>query len=100
MSLADSSPPPPPLQAWIRNECEARWHALANCLGKDPSIFFPEDTVSNRPHLYDEARRICEACLVQVQCAEAGKHEQLGMWGGMSPSERHPKKVRLKLVLE
>ena len=84
--------------SWIARERELRWRSLANCFGRDPEIFFPNDTVAMRPHLYDEARRICAACLVDVQCSEAGQHEVYGCWGGKSPPERHPKKTRLRLM--
>lgn len=31
---------------------------------------------------------VCEACPVRAQCAEAGRNEEFGIWGGTLPEER------------
>lgn len=78
---------------WVHREEERRWRWMANCRGRDPNIFVPEDT-GNRRRLYAEARKVCAGCLVDKQCgawADA-HHESLGMWGGLSPVERVKKR--------
>ena len=67
----------------------SEWRTRAACLGTDTNIFFPID--SGRP-AWEQAKQICNRCPVQTQCAETGRHEQFGMWGGTTPVERHGKK--------
>ncbi len=61
------------------------WQALANCLGVDPDLFFPERGASTR-----EAKEVCRACVVREECLEYAivKGEKFGIWGGMSERER------------
>lgn len=64
---------------------EKAWQRLANCLGVDPDLFFPERGASTR-----EAKEVCRGCVVQEDCLEyALAHgEKFGIWGGMSERER------------
>ncbi len=39
---------------------EASWQDLANCLGVDPDLFFPERGASTR-----EAKEVCRGCEVR-----------------------------------
>ena len=64
---------------------EKSWQDLANCLGVDPDLFFPERGASTR-----EAKEVCRGCVVRQDCLEyALAHgEKFGIWGGMSERER------------
>src|SRR2546425_12280803 len=70
------------------------WQDQANCLGVDPDLFFPERGASTR-----EAKAVCRGCEVRGGCLEyALSHgEKLGIWGGLSESERC--RVRRQLAL-
>lgn len=61
------------------------WQSLANCLGVDPDLFFPERGASTR-----EAKEVCRACVVREECLEYAivNGEKFGIWGGMSERER------------
>ena len=45
-----------------------RWWERANCADIGPGIFFPVDGADGGT--YDEARAVCAACTVQLQCLE------------------------------
>src|SRR2546421_13073231 len=64
---------------------ERTWQDNANCLGVDPDLFFPERGASTR-----EAKEVCRACIVRVECLEYAlmNGEKFGIWGGMSERER------------
>lgn len=64
---------------------QSGWQDLANCLGVDPDLFFPERGASTR-----EAKEVCRGCVVRAECLEyALVHgEKFGIWGGMSERER------------
>jgi len=64
---------------------ESSWQDLANCLGIDPDLFFPERGASTR-----EAKEVCRGCVVQDACLEfaLANGEKFGIWGGMSERER------------
>src|SRR6476469_2154188 len=61
------------------------WQDLANCLGVDPDLFFPERGASTR-----EAKEVCRGCVVRGECLEyaLANGEKFGIWGGMSERER------------
>lgn len=61
------------------------WQDLANCLGVDPDLFFPERGASTR-----EAKEVCKGCVVRGDCLEFAlvNGEKFGIWGGMSERER------------
>ena len=61
------------------------WHADANCRGMDPELFFPGQGESTK-----EAKAVCRACDVQVECllAALNNTEKHGIWGGLSERER------------
>ena len=61
------------------------WQDLANCLGVDPDLFFPERGASTR-----EAKEVCRGCVVREQCLEFALQngEKFGIWGGLSERER------------
>ena len=64
---------------------EASWQDMANCLGVDPDLFFPERGASTR-----EAKEVCRGCVVREDCLEYAlvNGEKFGIWGGMSERER------------
>jgi WhiB family redox-sensing transcriptional regulator len=68
---------------------ELGWQRLANCLGLDPDVFFPERGESTR-----EAKEVCRGCVVRPECLEFAvtNGERFGIWGGLSERER--RKVR------
>ena len=61
------------------------WQDMANCLGVDPDLFFPERGASTR-----EAKEVCRGCVVRDDCLEyaLANGEKFGIWGGMSERER------------
>lgn len=61
------------------------WRDMANCLGVDPDLFFPERGASTR-----EAKEVCRGCVVRQACLEYAlvNSEKFGIWGGMSERER------------
>jgi WhiB family redox-sensing transcriptional regulator len=68
-----------------RSTAENEWQDLANCLGVDPDLFFPERGASTK-----EAKEVCRGCVVRGDCLEyaLGNGEKFGIWGGMSERER------------
>jgi WhiB family redox-sensing transcriptional regulator len=69
----------------IEQPIRENWQDLANCLGVDPDLFFPERGASTR-----EAKDVCRACVVQADCLEYALQngEKFGIWGSMSERER------------
>lgn len=65
------------------------WQASAACRGEDPAMFFPEKGDNGTAA---RAKAICADCPVMAEClafAVARTHnEDVGVWGGMSTSER------------
>lgn len=66
-------------------DIDTEWMEDANCLGLDPTLFFPErgDMAAIR-----EAKAVCAHCSVRARCAEESKDERYGIWAGLTPSER------------
>lgn len=74
------------LTAWLRATDEAdSWRDQANCLGMDPDLFF-----AHRGESVEEARAVCMACEVRVDCLEYAitNGEKLGLWGGLTERQR------------
>lgn len=69
----------------IMEQPDLTWQGDANCIGVDPDIFFPERGASTK-----EAKSICQACSVRMQCLEYAldNGEKFGIWGGTSERER------------
>ncbi len=63
----------------------------AECVDVDQAVFFPSDGS------YTEARRICVACPIKDECLAdalerergAGRNYRHGMFGGLTPAQRH-----------
>lgn len=84
---------------WNSKEQVRDWRSLMEAIDdlpfadvpcqNDPDLFFMEDAqnpiVSNR-----RAKQACASCPVKVLCAEYAikHHEEFGIWGGLTPSER------------
>lgn len=63
---------------------ELHWSNVANCIGVDPNLFYPERGASNKL-----AKAICQECVVREDCLEyALAHENFGVWGGKTERER------------
>lgn len=69
------------------------WQEWALCAQTDPEAFFPEKGGSTR-----EAKRVCMACPVRVDCLNYALdgEERFGIWGGLSERER--RRVKKKAV--
>jgi WhiB family transcriptional regulator, redox-sensing transcriptional regulator len=69
------------------------WTHAARCREIGLEVFFPEEGGG----AYTAARRICQACPVRALCLEAamqregdaGREYRGGLWGGLSPGQRH-----------
>lgn len=74
--IPDDDPEPPG---------ELDWQDGALCAQTDPEAFFPDKGGATR-----EAKRVCMACEVRVQCLDYAleNNERYGIWGGMSERER------------
>lgn len=61
------------------------WQERARCADSsvDPEIFYSDDSRSP-----GAAKKICDQCDVQLECAAAGADERYGIWGGTTPSRR------------
>ena len=61
------------------------WHALAECAGVDPDLFFPE-----RGGDISQAKQVCAVCAVRAECLRwaLDNGETQGVWGGLGPRAR------------
>lgn len=74
------------------------WHEHGQCRDMDQSIFYGDEDRTGKarhhPNLtVDEvarARRVCNACPVQMQCLEWSivNREEFGIWGGSTAGQR------------
>lgn len=71
------------------------WMDMARCVEVDPELFFPElDSIWR----VAQAKKICAKCPVKVECLDyalVNKFKE-GIWGGLSPTERHRLMMRKK----
>ncbi len=90
-------PPRPEVLEMLTMILEARnersWRHLAACKGMDPNLFFPTRGGNNTLRA---AKAVCASCPVSTQCAEAGKDERTGTWGGISSFKRRRSNVPQK----
>lgn len=64
------------------------WMRQAACKGHpNPDLWFPD--VGDMGF---QAKRICADCPVREECAEFGKSEQYGIWGGLGYKSRQPQR--------
>lgn len=67
-----------------------KWRTVAACKGKDPSIFFPTDSI---PSSAKEAFALCDACPVRTECcidriSTTAPSEDSGIYAKMWGKER------------
>lgn len=70
---------------------EGDWRHMAACREiPDPDIFFPIGTTGPALDQVEEAKAICQLCIVQNQCLRWAleTHQESGVWGGLSEDER------------
>lgn len=69
---------------WMANG-RPEWHALAECTGANPALFYPASNIVPK-----RALAYCKVCRVRPQCLEwaleNGEHD--GVWGGLSMRAR------------
>lgn len=71
------------------------WREKAACAGRQ-ELFFDD----NKKTLVREAKKLCAVCVVQQQClAHAMKHDEYGVWGGLTANERRKARRALKSTL-
>jgi hypothetical protein len=64
------------------------WMADAACRGMDANVFFPAPG-----QMATLAKEVCAECPVQAECADAGRNEVHGIWGGQAPRDRRPRRI-------
>lgn len=50
---------------------------------------FSGDRVNKESEYYEVAKAVCFQCPLLEECAQEGKDEEYGMWGGWTPRERN-----------
>lgn len=81
---------------WAAEHTDDDWAEFALCRESDPGQFYPEQGVGSR-----EAKRICSACPVRVECLQKAfdTEEEHGIWGTLTGPQR--KRVRQQgLIVE
>jgi AraC-like DNA-binding protein len=68
---------------------------LSHSCEADPDVWFSE-TAEN----IAQAKEACGFCPVRAECAELGKNEEFGIWGGMTPEDRRSAQRFLLILLE
>lgn len=58
-----------------RPHVDSRWQEHAVCTDVNPNIFFD-------PNRYDDALAVCKGCPVKKPCAQLGRGQADGVWGG------------------
>lgn len=74
------------------------------CAEVGTEIFFAKepDDVGGVPanKTYEDAKKICQKCDHQIECAEWGiVNEVYGMWGGLTPVERYAIRKKRKIFV-
>lgn len=65
------------------------WATRGACRNYDTAVFYPERDTPKWALRIREAKQICLTCSVRVNCAGyALKYEVIGIWGGMTETER------------
>lgn len=69
----------------LADDLDGDWQDLGLCAQADPEAFYPEKGGSTL-----DAKRVCMACPVRVECLEYAleNDERFGIWGGLSERER------------
>ena len=67
------------------------WFKFAGCRGVSSDLFFEEGV----RRLVMEGKSYCYRCPVRVECLEhALEHDEIGVWGGMTTTERRRERRR------
>lgn len=69
------------------------WRDEAACRGMDPNLFYPD-----RGESVTRALETCGSCPVREPCAEAGRFETMGVWGGTTGRQRKSARARAGVV--
>lgn len=66
------------------------------CRNEDPELFFPIGNSKASERQAEEAKAVCDACLVREECLERAFEigDPDGIWGGMTQEERRGHKRR------
>lgn len=67
---------------------DTSWRDRAACRGSDTLLFFVERGDRDATAKRAVARSICGGCPVRSECADTGRREPVGMWGGLTAEER------------
>ena len=72
---------PSPLSFALGSEWQ--WMTQGACVGEDPDLWFTEARFEPGPA--KEAKKICESCVVQLNCLKYGRDtkQEFGTWGGV-----------------
>ena len=66
------------------------WTQDAACRGLPADWWYPPAPITPQATAdMKRAKALCSDCPVQLQCLEAGMGEDYGIWGGLSPKQRH-----------
>jgi WhiB family transcriptional regulator, redox-sensing transcriptional regulator len=74
------------------------WRQHAACRREDPDLFFPIGTSGPALLQTEQAKAVCRRCPVRGSCLEWAMEtdQTLGVWGGLSETERRALKRRIK----
>lgn len=74
------------------------WLNLAVCRSEDADLFFSHSKRGTPPAQVAEAKAICGRCPVAAVCLQWALRtdQRLGIWGGLTESERRQLKARLR----
>ena len=75
------------------------WRTLAACRGVVTDLFFPAGDVAPEPVAQaEQAKAICRECVVREECLQfaLATHQEFGIWGGTTESERRIIRRRLR----
>ena len=66
------------------------WVHRAKCRDVDPELFFPVGTTGPAAAQIEDAKAVCDDCVVRDQCLEWAlvTGQDAGVWGGTSEEER------------
>lgn len=66
------------------------WREDVACRDADPDLFFPIGMTGAALRQMEQAKRICRACPVRIQCLGWALENRVteGVWGGTTPDER------------
>lgn len=67
-----------------------QWRELAACRDSDPDLFFPIGTTGPAIEQIEEAKAVCQACIVREDCLQfsLNTNQEAGVWGGYAEDER------------